>query len=255
VRNCLILVTTYGKNLFDSKTLLSLAGLYFDNSVNFRLVVRDNNCLSMCDQLCLLNFNFPIVYSHDGRNQSLSLVYNEAVLKNMDWFDIFVNLDDDTVLTQEYIDEVIRFCLSGTMPAAFPRIYSGDRLISPGFNILGKGFGRRALRSGVARSRFFMAIMSGAVFSKAVFLHGFKFNEMLEFYGIDTDCILKLRKDYPHFRVLDADLAHDSALKDDPSPIRLQRRIKALGILYPSGLPRFIAWLQIRQLRKRSSKC
>ena len=72
-----------------------------------------------------------VLYRHNGKNPGLAKAYNEAVTQAKGVYDRLLLLDQDTHLTVDYLQEVASFVFDDTIAAMVPRLFSGQRQLSP----------------------------------------------------------------------------------------------------------------------------
>lgn len=254
----LILVTLYEKSIFESKTLCSLfSGKKYFIESRYYLVVRDNGAVDQSEDFLLLLSKLGIEgrYFWDGENKPLSIVYNSVIDARYNRFQLFVNLDDDTVLNDDYFNSLLNLTGMPGFSIAIPKVIVGKCMVSPGYYIGFKGFGKKRIRNGFVSSRFFMAITSGMVIEKKFLARtGLRFNERLNLYGIDTDFFLQARRRVKKIYIMSSEIKHSSALKQlsgsDLSK-RMSNRYSAWRIIHSRGVFRVfvevrIAWNKFR---------
>lgn len=166
----------------------------------------------------VLDLAGSVRYYHNGRNERLSVAYN-TITSGAEAFEYFIILDDDSEINDRYIYSLKAFFQSD-VPVAVPQIFLKNDLISPGTveGIRGKKIYSRHLKSGERQSTKLVAMMSGTVIHKTVFSAGIKFDERLNFYGVDTRFFIDYARRYPKVFILDATLTHSSALRTPGEP-------------------------------------
>lgn len=241
-----ILITLYNKEEEKSKTLNALKDhkKILQTSNDYKIILRDNSSKPMLTNNALDGWG-SVEYWHDGINLSLSTIYNKTTFNHS--FDYFINLDDDSYFDRSYARYVSELQPTNESLAIFPRVVSNGMVVSPGNYILTKGFRRFKFQGSSVNHRSIMAITSGMILSKKL-TTSIKYNENLSFYGIDTDFVLRLRKNKNH-RILveDIGLIHESALKSNSSDskVRLKNRIFAWRNIHKHGLERIVVELRI----------
>lgn len=78
-------------------------------------------------------FDLPhVLYHHDATNPGLASAYNFAFAQmRKTGCDRLLLLDQDTQLTKSYIEEVATFSFTDEIPVVVPRLFSGQRQLSP----------------------------------------------------------------------------------------------------------------------------
>lgn len=72
-----------------------------------------------------------VTYRHDAANPGLAKAYNEAIIQAQGKYDRLLLLDQDTHLTVEYLQEVTAFVFDDDIAVVVPRLFSGQRQLSP----------------------------------------------------------------------------------------------------------------------------
>ncbi|MCP4056796.1 MAG: hypothetical protein GY738_05635 [Pseudoalteromonas sp.] len=229
----LILVVLFNKRFSQSSSIQSLLNkvdfdftLYIWDNSNDISVLEENRA----DSLNIENF----IYYTSSNNEPLSKVYNKVLRENVRNYNFFVILDDDTFINDSYID-----CLKSLDEkhlVAVPKVYSADKMISPGRIQFVKGQEIGSIQSGVIDSKNITAIMSATIINSRYVLNslksnGFIFDERLSFYSVDTMFFKTYRTENESIYVLDCHLEHSSALRSD---LDLSERLRRYENLYNS---------------------
>lgn len=155
-----------------------------------------------------------VTYHHSGKNEPLSKVYN-TLISNSAGSDYFIVLDDDSSITNDYIASLDLFFRS-RVPVAVPQILFNHNLISPGIikGVRGRALNLQNLVTGPVPSKNIVAMMSGTVISKDALSQGLKFDERLNFYGVDTRFFIDYANAYSEIFILKTSIPHSSALRE-----------------------------------------
>jgi GT2 family glycosyltransferase len=129
-----IIAVFYNCKIEESKTFTSLKNLFNKSEYlrNYELILYDNSLERQ--QFNSLNYKgINVSYIHDDRNMGICSAYNYALSKarinNSEWM---LLLDHDTVLTDEFIDEIMNLPpMEKGIAAVVPIILDGDTRISP----------------------------------------------------------------------------------------------------------------------------
>lgn len=159
-----IVVVLYKTRLEDSRTIQSL-NKYLSGNVD--VFVFDNSPIHQYEKEKFIYDKLNISYYYDILNPGLAIAYNKALnkalLENKKWL---LLLDQDTLLSQSYIDEL--FCMSfdnfsNKVVAIIPKVVSrNNNPISPAKMFVG-GISRPVnLKEGIVKSPI-TAINSGAL--------------------------------------------------------------------------------------------
>ncbi|HBR1028452.1 TPA: hypothetical protein L9K80_002102 [Klebsiella quasipneumoniae subsp. similipneumoniae] len=231
-------VVLYGKELQDSKTLMSL--LKFEFNFNTLLVYNngpsllsvDNNIISM-----LKNRFAQVTVIEDITNAPLSKIYN-YFLKNVK-SNSYVILDDDTELNENYIFMLIQNSLKQEFDLVIPKIISLDARqyypISNGVVIEKEGY--------IEGETNLLSISSGIVLNKSIFKKMLSndnniFDERYALYGVDTSFFKKITKKTDLKICISSYLSHSlSRAESKDSYFRRKERLIDLAIstrCYPS---------------------
>ncbi|WP_375057340.1 glycosyltransferase [Zobellella sp. DQSA1] len=222
MKKILFLVVLYKTHPEASSTIISLSEKIFEKyGIEPSFAIWDNS-LDGYGEHTLKHLPGPVKYYHYGVNEKLSVAYNRIVFDSDD-VDWFVFLDDDSLIDDEYLSSLPEFFSSNTY-IAVPKISFNDTVISPGQirSIKGKRLPGYSLLGGVMGSKNIVAMMSGTVVSRDVFVAGLKFDERLSFYGVDTRFFIDYSKRFSQLFLLSATMVHHSALRDNLMPVNEQ---------------------------------
>lgn len=180
----------------------------------------------------------------DGQNCSLSVVYNTVTKVAFEGGAEFLMLsDDDTDYTSfDFISSLCRISdVSSKKDEALgcfiPRIFSNDRLVSPGKRFLFKGSLLDDIRTGTVPSKNLLAINSGTFITRACYEKMSPlYDERLNFYGTDTGFFIRYQKFYRYIYVLDSTIAHSLSSDTNESPeralFRWRDNIGAMSVIF-----------------------
>jgi len=182
------LIILYNCELNDSNTIKSLLNSNFDfNNVKITIVNNGPNELRSCNHIN----GIDIELIQDTSNRALSVIYNEFIQNNISKF--FVILDHDSILTDEYINDLGKIRKNFQPDINIPSIYSGSLALGP------KVDGKVISGPNINKHRL-IGIGSGIVFSKNISTtlqkkYGSVFDENFFFYGVDSSFFLRLRRE------------------------------------------------------------
>lgn len=223
-------VVLYRRAPMEAETIRSiLRGA--DDLSSVTLYIRDNSPTPQetPEDVAKLSAAFGhYIYSWDGENRSLSAVYNEAALRVST--DLFVVLDDDTSLPDDFLAETVRSAAGNPDIDLFlPVVISDERIVSPGGYRFVKGYHWKTERRGRLPARNLVAIASGMAIRRN-YLREYNpaFDEGLAFYGIDTRFLLDHARHRAEVFVTECTLQHDSALETEKDAERLLHRFRKL---------------------------
>lgn len=262
-----ILVVLYGRHYKDSTaiiTLLDCVKKFQEKGIGIDFFVWNNT--PQCS---------PILVKKDltwleGNNDGLAHIYNRVAAKAFEaGATHFVISDDDTNYSaRNYVDSIasaIKF-EAKSLPDAFgvmlPKIYSGEKLVSPGERFWFFGRLSSTIDSGMNTSLNKLAINSGVIFTKDCYERMAPlFDERLKFYATDTAFFVRYESYYSHFYVLDTELQHDLSEHTSDSPqravFRFQEMIRGFRVIFEKKgyFLRFVmeAYLIVSALRKSVS--
>lgn len=251
MRKIILLCVIYNKKCSESETMLSFfsckSTLSQDRDTNIELHVWDNstdrNVLEFNKKYCAKNF---INHDFNGNNEFLSVVYNKFMYRHKD--DFLLILDDDTNVSKEYTESVVKSVQSVRFHVAVPKIISqrGD-VYSPAEFGLVKGRHLDDIASGFHHD--LVAISSGMLIDcKKILSENIKFDETLNLYGIDTDFFITLAKRKIKLYVLPVSINHDLSCFNMESNVVKRKRLLSLiksniHIAKKRSLLHFIAFL------------
>lgn len=228
----------YKTSASDSLTVNSFIKLKLaDNPGNY-FVVWDNSPYkinSESDVKKLLNTE-NMEFIHTPENTALSKVYNYC-LDKYDFCDLICLFDQDSEIRQKdydlYIDKVVTE--NPNINIFLPKIYSKEKLYSPGRFWFFKGWHYKELSYGIHSDKFYTAVMSGCI-ARIQFLKANKirFNEDLTLYGIDTSFFIDSRKFDSYYFVMETDFRHnlsEESLTGQKKKEQIKKYIKAYKII------------------------
>jgi GT2 family glycosyltransferase len=239
--NILVLVVLYRAAPSASKTLLSLAkSTHVGDQVS--VLVWDNSRTELSESEVIDSFGFK--YDGVPNNMSLAKVYNR-VIKDYFSHDLFVLFDQDTEISVDYFEELIRCYSRYKNSQCFlyvPRVFYQSRLISPGTRQFVKGVSLNAISPGLRGSEKLLGIASGLAidgrYISSVLQSGCSvFDERLELYGIDTKFFMDYEEQGRLVCIMRAKLYHDSALRSRSgvSVRRIEKLTAAWLVVYTNG--------------------
>lgn len=238
MNNIAIVVVLYGKELIDSKTIMSMV----DFEINFySLTIYNNGPVTLSDDDSIFNklkdkFK-SIRVINDLNNSPLSKIYNKF-LTEVESFS-YIIMDDDTELNTSYIEMLGRNALNPKYDIIIPKILSKDGQqyypISNGIPVSSEGV--------VSDLPNILSISSGIVinetaFSKLSLTNKCIFDERYALYGIDTSFFKNITKNKKVSIAVESYLLHSlSRAEFSDSPFRRKERLLDLAIstrCYPS---------------------
>ena len=226
----IILVVLYNENITSSITISSLLK---NNCLtdDFYLIVWDNSIeILQNDELDILEQNnIQYDYIHRNENTSLSKIYNEVIDCYCQITDKIFIFDQDTVVDGIYFKLVHEAVFENKDIGLFlPYVEKDGKIISPSkfrvainysffVNEL-KLIGRRKAKNGIAFG-------SGMCLKSEIFKNSIlKFDENLNFYGVDYKFVLDYGDLNSCFYVIDYKLEHDlSFMKEEDVRVKIGR--------------------------------
>ncbi|QUJ68208.1 glycosyltransferase [Photobacterium sp. GJ3] len=150
-------------------------------------------------------------YLTNNRNCSLSYVYNFVIATHD--FDYIVISDDDSNYCKNYLSSLEKV-INEKQLVAIPQVFSNGKLYSPAK--LGVVVGKHLKHISPGINYGLIGITSGVIINKIVFEDcRIKFDEQLDFYGIDTDFFLNLKKEKIPVYVLNETIEHDLSMESE----------------------------------------
>ncbi len=218
--NVFIGVVIFSQPAEKTETLRALSQIDFDKlNIKPFFFIRDNSKDGHPRKFFDDKLRYDYFVDHDFINQKLSVVYNQMVaysVKNKTGSDMYVFLDDDSKINDEYFHKLIDFYESEAS-VGIPIIHNNDEVISPGKldKVKGRSITREQFHIGVNENDKFVAMMSGTAIKETVFsIDKIMFCEKLSFYGVDTKFFLDFWQKHNTVFILDYSLQHHSALRD-----------------------------------------
>lgn len=237
-----ILIVLYKRHYRESAaitTLLSNVAPFREQGIDVEFFVW-NNTPECSPALSAENLTWL-----EGNNDGLAYIYNRvADMAFAGGATHFMISDDDTdYSSQNYVEAISRALEFEATSAAdlfgvmVPKVYSREKLVSPGLRFW--FFGRLSddVDSGINSSRNKLAINSGVIFNKFCYEKMSPlFDERLKFYATDTAFFVRYESFYPHFYVLDTCLQHDLSEHTSDSAeraiFRFQEMILGLRVIF-----------------------
>ncbi|WP_426099450.1 MULTISPECIES: hypothetical protein [unclassified Pseudomonas] len=237
-----ILVVLYKRHYIDSTaitTLLECVSCFQEKGVQVDFFVWNNT--PQCSPI-LVRENLTWL---EGNNVGLSHIYNCVAAKAFEaGATHFMISDDDTdYSTQNYVSAITKAVEfeAKSPPDAFgvmlPKVYSGEKLVSPGERFWFFGRLSPTVDSGLNTSLNKLAINSGVIFTRACYKRiSPLFDERLKFYATDTEFFVRYESYYSQFYVLDTVLQHDLSEHTSDSAeravFRFQEMIRGFRVIF-----------------------
>lgn len=180
-------VVIYNKEAKDSTTLLCLEKLLWPVDKSIKINLWNNGPNEIDDWNPGLPKNIAIELCHTLYNESLSVIYNSTIEKNS--LDLFVILDDDTLVNQFYLDALLSLSRDRI---GMPLIGCNGRVVNPTC----KGAPVEEKFTLLSNDKIF-TIGSGIAVGKDILEclkseFGNYFDERFYFYGIDSSFCRRL---------------------------------------------------------------
>lgn len=233
----LFLTVLYNQIYSNSKTLCCFRDLQLGKDKTNYFIIWDNSKLPVASLELLQEFLVTknIEYINTPENLSLAKIYNECLYKQES--DLFLIFDQDTYIDRfdynNYIETV--YSNNCNIPVYIPRVNVNNKLYSPSYFFIFKGFRRRQITVGINKSRFYTAIMSGTIINTHLIKRiGIRFNEKLKLYGVDTAFFYELSQKIKQFYLLDIELDHnlsEMALSKEERKKRVKLYVDACKII------------------------
>jgi GT2 family glycosyltransferase len=218
----LIIIVLYEKKLSESESFQTLMQVDFPKN-DYICVIWDNSNKSMLNIELQNNFE----YFFNGKNESLSIVYNTISKKYENQYNYLVIFDDDSSIPTNFFKLLKKSIDDNKNIELFvPKIFNKKKLVSPGKINYVKGSLLQNISTGVQKTDNITVISSGICISnKYIKENNYKlFDERLNLYGIDTLFMKNFRKKNRYFYVLDIIIEHDTSLRNEPSVTKLAKR-------------------------------
>jgi len=212
----LALIVVYGTDPVDTTSLQTLLANEFDRGRR-RILVWDNSPTPKADAKQLQRAG--LLYRSTPENLGLSIIYNRVIAQELRPDEHLLLLDQDTVLPATYLanaDAAIR--QHPDIDLFLPMIRANGNWVSPLDYYLGWGRYWPAPREGRMKSGRICAINSGMVIAARYLQEDGRrqiYDELLRFYGTDTQFMLDYSDRRDELVVLDARLEHDLSFFSD----------------------------------------
>lgn len=202
----LFAVVIYKKRLSDSATVRSLAEcLKRFPQLDYRVLLMDNSEPGLNHAPQMENWEFHSF----GANVGLPRAYNHALTRcDQLGADYLVTLDQDSVVTEEYLADVVSSLgsLNGATVALCPIIRSSGRVVSPYV------FNRFGMPVYGARTGSLFAINSFAVYSTKYLRTVSGFDEYYWLDALDFSIFARINQQELQVQCLDVIVEHDLSL-------------------------------------------
>lgn len=191
------LIVVYNKKCEDSITLNSLKK--YLNKIN--IIIYDNSTKEFNNSIYCKKNNLEYYTQHknDGLSKAYNFVINEKKFDNDDYMII---LDDDTFLSEEYLDEVIYLTQKKQYDILLPVVISNNKIISP--SVI--EFGCRVKMIGnldkINKNKI-TAINSGMVVKMNVYNY-VKYNDNMFLDYIDHDFMKNIRNNNYEIKIMNS---------------------------------------------------
>jgi GT2 family glycosyltransferase len=250
-----LLVVTYKTPFKASETLTSLVRYCMRKPSavsNFKLSVWDNSPSCRSEELAEIIHGTAIafVYTSTPENLALSKVYNRTIDHRTD-FDYLCILDQDTQLTDKYLDE-IQILAEQKVNLALPQVYSNSFLYSPSYRIfcLGRHFSK--VSAGSRKAQNILAVNSGMLIRSDIF-DFLRYDERISFYGTDTWFMVQYQKSHKEIFVMAAKLNHSLRIQENNTQEWWRKyylmQIQGNKIIFNNGLAeKLVTWLYCKYL-------
>ncbi|MDP5132231.1 MAG: hypothetical protein NWQ54_15200 [Paraglaciecola sp.] len=222
--NVTLLILLYQKQLDTCSTFLSLLTNPLASQVN--VVIWDNGSLAQLQQNRLMAEHYQhdfasLLVQGNGQNMPLSKVYNQVFEQafQQNGAELVVLLDHDTELPTDYLQIFIdEYQQTAGELLLVPQVRSKKQklLVSPRRQEAYYLFRRyhlscdfEGVSAGMQNTNQFFAVASGLGITAKVWQTGLRFEETLQFYGIDTEFCADYASKFSHFFLSNAVLSHD----------------------------------------------
>lgn len=194
------------------------------------LLVYDNSPAAQEDPFFLTE---GVYYLHNDKNPGLATAYNKAIQLAGTTHDRLLLLDQDTLLSKAYLDEVICWDMSEDVPVIVPRLFAGDRQVSPLMAAEYIGRNSLPLAPGVYHERL-MAVNSGCGISLAYLKETGGFNESFPLDFLDHWFFFRLFTAGKGVRVSPKAMQHELSVLDyrNVTPQRYQSILSGEYLFY-----------------------
>ena len=213
MENIMVTVLVVYKENINRTPSYSLLKKFLKEKRNFYLLVYDNSPEKQVDEL--LGFE-NVRYIHNQENAGLAEAYNEGIayLDQVSG-ELLLLLDQDTELEASYLEFALQLAIQSTIGAYVPRVFSGERQISPVFSEEYVNIKSEKPAVGLSEKRV-MAINSGTLLPKETLNIIGRFNVEFSLDFLDHWLFWELYQKNLQVMVLDQTITHDlSVLSHD----------------------------------------
>lgn len=204
------------------------------------IIVRDNSPEQLSEEqqahLRMMFVDCSIEYQHDGRNLSLSQVYNRVIRERLSEHDFLLLLDHDTTFEVGLLETFATAQRANPNVDLFlPIIRSGECIVSPSHQRWFKGSYWRVAQQGLISTRRVTAINSGMFISGRYLRGAFGgYDERLAFYGTDNYFMWRYAQQHDELYILDYTVHHVLNFYAEDEPV--ESRVNRLRAMRQAGL-------------------
>lgn len=223
-----LLIVIYKCRLDESPTLTSIFEL--EDVSNIEIVVWDNSPEDFKQISDPKSFIANLgasksTYLADGKNHSLSIVYNKVV-NNLfqSGLNVVTLLDQDSVLPDDFLKHICADAYSDTLIVPRVRSVVTNAMISPRYqkniNFLPTAGPMLFVEEefcGYTSSKGLFAVGSGFTISTKVWSAGIRFQEKLPLYGVDTEFLIQYSQKFDNVYVADINILHEVSTEKELS--------------------------------------
>lgn len=244
----------YKIDIYKCKILNSIikCNLLKNSSNYFYIWDNSPNPVSDSDKLYIEGLGKNIVYDSHIDNIPLAKVYN-SIIEKYSFCDYIVIFDQDTELLDYNYEKILDFAIEKNpmIDLFIPKIYTKSGcLYSPGKVMFpGKAMKINNIQEGVVKARKLTGITSGIIISNQYIKNtGFRFNEKLKLYGVDTDLFYNYKEMRKFLYVLPVNISHSLSFEDESLSLDIQwkrdcERLDCLFSIYKHFYERFFCHL------------
>ena len=244
------LVVIYNKNFQESKTCNALLNMGEKNVIIMDNSTNENNIQEFCKKTKWL-------YHSMNGNKGLSKAYNQAISilneKNMKDEDLIVLLDDDTIITPNYVHNLYNLDKLSEKYNIFTPIIidKNNKIISPSYNTILKNFKIRSIKwiSKIDIKHF--SAINTCLAIKYKILKKYKYNENIFLDNVDHQFFYDMRKKNEKVKVIDTIIEQDffttseKNMKQDLFRKKIQSRDLLEYVKDKTTFEKFIAKIRI----------
>ncbi|KZK05790.1 glycosyl transferase group 2 family protein [Lactococcus cremoris] len=246
--NLTICLVAYSKKFTETVSYKRLTDMKVSIKKSLNIIIFDNGQVDFSSEKIPNDFSSILYYYNpDNTERGTRIAYQYALMETKDeWFML---LDDDTMITEEYIGKVIKELTHPTIDAICPQIFDQEIQISPTSSETIKNL-KHPKNSGIYNEDI-TGISSGLVLSRHFMLKIGGFTKEFPLDYLDHWIFWQLRKHHQVIKVMDEKICHQLSVQrlEELSKSRFVKIFTAEYYYYKSYQPEHLYSIRKKYVR------